>query len=47
MKGGLSSGGDSPLVECECGARCYGDSINDAVLSWARHVTTAHSSEDW
>lgn len=28
-----------PIVTCECGHRSFGDSINDAVLAWAAHVT--------
>ena len=28
-----------PLATCECGHRSFGDSINDAVIAWAEHVT--------
>jgi hypothetical protein len=27
-----------PVAECECGNRSPGDSINDAVSAWAKHV---------
>ena len=35
-----------PVAECGCGARFVGDSINDAVLAWTKHVTEKHR-DDW
>lgn len=35
-----------PVATCTCGARFIGDSLNDTVLGWAKHVTSAHR-EDW
>jgi hypothetical protein len=34
-----------PVAICHCGARCVGDSVNDAVLAWTRHLTTVHKGE--
>lgn len=31
----------TPEATCECGNRSFGDSINDALLAWAKHVTVA------
>lgn len=28
-----------PVAQCRCGARCFGTSVNDAVLAWAKHLT--------
>lgn len=35
----------SPLATCECGARIYGDSVNDTLIAWGEHVITVH--KDW
>jgi len=35
-----------PTVECQCKWRHVGDSLNDAVLAWTKHVTEAHR-DDW
>lgn len=32
--------GGGPEATCECGNRSFGDSINDAVLAWTKHVTS-------
>lgn len=29
-----------PVVTCECGRRCHGDSIADALEAWAKHLTS-------
>ncbi|WP_327066837.1 hypothetical protein [Kitasatospora sp. NBC_01302] len=34
-----------PVATCHCDARCVGDSVNDAVLAWAAHLTAAHKGE--
>lgn len=34
-----------PVATCHCGARCFGDSINDALIAWGQHLTTAHRGE--
>jgi hypothetical protein len=36
-----------PIATCHCGARCFGDSINDALLAWGEHLTTVHRDEEW
>jgi hypothetical protein len=33
------------VAECECGARCHGDSIADAVLAWAKHIVGTECRE--
>lgn len=45
----IGFGDADPVVTCECGARLYGDSVNDAVLAWARHITTdqRHRDNGW
>ena len=35
-----------PVAECGCRWRHVGDSLNDAVLAWAKHVTEKHR-DDW
>lgn len=35
-----------PVAECGCRWRHVGDSLNDAVLAWAKHVTEKHGN-DW
>lgn len=35
------------VATCHCGARCYGDSINDALNAWGQHLTTVHQGEEW
>jgi hypothetical protein len=32
----------TPVFTCECAARCFGDSVNDAFASWWRHVADKH-----
>jgi hypothetical protein len=44
--GALSFSDATPIMTCQCGARCFGDSINDALKAWGGHVTTAHR-DDW
>lgn len=34
-----------PVATCHCGARCKGDSVNDALTAWGRHLTTVHKGE--
>ena len=34
-----------PVATCDCGARCFGDSINDALIAWGKHLTTVHRGE--
>lgn len=36
-----------PIATCACGVRCFGDSINDALIAWGKHLTTAHANEEW
>lgn len=42
---GTLSLGEHPSVTCQCGARCYGDSLNDAVTSWTSHITKSECRE--
>lgn len=35
------------IATCECQKAFRGDSINDAVLAWTRHLTTDHREDDW
>jgi len=37
---GLAFSDADPVMTCECGHRSHGDSVNDAVLAWTRHVTS-------
>jgi hypothetical protein len=32
----------TPVYTCECGARCPGDSVNDAHAAWWQHVRDKH-----
>lgn len=41
----LSFDGCDPVATCHCGACCKGDSINDALIAWGEHLTTAHRGE--
>lgn len=34
-----------PVAVCHCGARLVGDSVNDAVLAWTKHLTSVHKGE--
>lgn len=37
-----------PVAEChvgECRWHGHGDSLNDAVTAWTRHLTTSHRNE--
>lgn len=47
MQGTLTFSDADPVMTCQCGARCLGDSINDALIAWGRHVTTVHRGEEW
>lgn len=31
-----------PVVTCQCRVRCFGDSINDVLTNWGKHVTEKH-----
>jgi hypothetical protein len=42
----LSFSDADPVMTCQCGAKCFGDSVNDALIAWGKHVTTEHR-EDW
>ena len=35
---GLGFSDADPVMECQCGSRFKGDSINDAVLGWTAHL---------
>lgn len=35
-------GDATPIFECECGARCFGDAVVDAFRSWWKHVGDKH-----
>lgn len=45
MGGSLSFSDADPIMTCQCGARCFGDSINDALIAWGSHLTTVHRDE--
>lgn len=34
-----------PIAECHCGARLKGDSINDALIAWGKHLSMIHRGE--
>lgn len=34
-----------PVATCHCGARCKGDSVNDALIAWGQHLATVHRGE--
>lgn len=34
-----------PVATCYCGARCKGDSVNDALIAWGQHLATVHRGE--
>jgi hypothetical protein len=46
VQGNLSLGDNNPSVECQCGARVYGDSLNDAVTAWTAHITGSECREE-
>ena len=33
------------VITCGCGWKCYGDSLNDALMRLGPHVTGAHSRD--
>jgi hypothetical protein len=35
-----------PVATCECGWHGHGDSINDAVLAWTKHLTSSPECRD-
>lgn len=34
-----------PVAVCSCGARCKGDSVNDALIAWGQHRASTHRNE--
>lgn len=47
ISGSLSFSDATPIMICQCAVRCVGDSVNDALIAWSGHVTTAHQDEPW
>jgi hypothetical protein len=45
MKGELGLHECDGLMTCDCGARIYGDSLNDAAIAWVKHVVEKHPEE--
>ena len=43
--GSLTFSDATPIMTCQCGVRCFGDSINDALAAWGTHLTTLHRND--